>query len=66
MDVEARLGDKLKSVVPAAQLEEYSEKVITGFLAHRVGSETWREYTMRIGAGAFEPSAVLEVAHAAD
>ena len=66
LDVEARLGDKLKSVVPAAQLEEYSEKVITGFLAHRVGSETWREYTMRIGSSAFEPSTVLELAHAAD
>jgi sulfite reductase (ferredoxin) len=55
-----RLGDKLKTVVLAKDLERYNEVVIERFLKERSGNETWREFVLRLGVSQFEPERVLE------
>ena len=60
LDDAERLGDKLSGIVPAQDLETYTERVLERFLSHRQGGETWREFVFRSGVTAFEPAAILE------
>jgi sulfite reductase (ferredoxin) len=60
LDDAERLGDKLKTLVAAPDLEKYTERLLEQFLSERSGNETWREYVLRLGVNTFEPAQVLE------
>ncbi len=54
-----RLGAKLKGVVPAERLTEYTDKVISEFKAHKASGESFVEYADRVGPERFLPDSVL-------
>ena len=54
-----RLGAKLKGVVPAERLTEYTDKVISEFKAHKTSGESFVEYADRVGQERFLPDSVL-------
>ncbi|ADV67576.1 nitrite/sulfite reductase [Deinococcus maricopensis] len=54
-----RTGNKLKGVVPAVRLTEYTEGVLRDFRAHKLPGESFVEYADRVGHERFTPDAVL-------
>mgnify|MGYP002652069999 FL=1 len=54
-----RTGTKLKGIVPAERLTEYTDKVISDFKANKTPGESFVEYADRLGHGHFTPDAVL-------
>lgn len=54
-----RLGTKLKGIVPATRLAEYTDKVLSDFKAGKHAGESFVEYADRLGAEHFLPETVL-------
>jgi len=54
-----RTGTKLRGVVPAERLTEYTDRVIADFKSHKSGGESFVEYADRVGHERFTPEAVL-------
>lgn len=57
-----RLGAKLKGIVPATRLTEYTDKVLSDFKANKGAGESFVEYADRVGQGHFLPDVVLDEA----
>ncbi|MGI8747059.1 MAG: nitrite/sulfite reductase, partial [Deinococcus sp.] len=54
-----RLGNRLKGVVPAAELERYTGAVLSDYRRHGQPDETFVQFADRLGAERFQPDAVL-------
>ncbi len=54
-----RTGAKLKGVVPATRLNEYTDAVLSDFKANKQAGESFVEYSDRVGAAHFVPDTVL-------
>lgn len=54
-----RTGTKLRGVVPAERLTEYTDKVISDFKRYKGAGESFVEYADRVGHERFAPEAVL-------
>ncbi len=54
-----RTGTKLRGIVPAERLTEYTDKVISDFKANKRQDESFVEYADRTGAEHFLPDTVL-------
>lgn len=54
-----RVGAKLKGVVPAERLTEYTDKVLSDFKANKEAAESFVEYADRVGQEKFLPDHVL-------
>ncbi|AIZ44221.1 ferredoxin--nitrite reductase [Deinococcus radiopugnans] len=54
-----RTGSKLKGIVPATRLTEYTDRVLSDFKAHKTEGESFVEYADRMGNERFLPDTVL-------
>lgn len=54
-----RTGTKLRGIVPAERLTEYTDHVLTDFKANKRPGESFVEYADRVGHEQFTPDAVL-------
>lgn len=54
-----RTGTKLRGIVPAERLTEYTDRVLTDFKANKAAGESFVEYADRLGHEHFTPDAVL-------
>ncbi|MHA0036093.1 nitrite/sulfite reductase [Deinococcus sp. PESE-13] len=54
-----RTGTKLRGIVPAERLTEYTDRVISDFKANKTPGESFVEYADRVGADHFVPDTVL-------
>ncbi|AZI42451.1 nitrite/sulfite reductase [Deinococcus psychrotolerans] len=54
-----RVGAKLRGVVPADRLTEYTDKVLSDFKANKAAAESFVEYADRVGQANFLPDHVL-------
>ncbi|RJF71353.1 nitrite/sulfite reductase [Deinococcus cavernae] len=54
-----RTGTKLKGIVPAERLTEYTDRVLRDFKANKTPGESFVEYADRVGHQNFTPDAVL-------
>lgn len=54
-----RTGTKLKGIVPAVRLTEYTDRILSDFKAHKAEGESFVEYADRRGNEHFLPETVL-------
>ncbi|SEJ50438.1 sulfite reductase (ferredoxin) [Deinococcus reticulitermitis] len=54
-----RTGTKLRGIVPATRLTEYTDRVLSDFGAHKAPGESFVEYADRVGHERFLPDMVL-------